>query len=162
MSLTLVEIRQVSYSQTTLGQVVGETRVVRRVETGPRGLPGPPGGIDAKVLTASEDLTPGSLVNIWMLDGQFVVRRADASSLDNKCHGFCPFGANAGSEATCYFSGNLNFLAGLVPGDVFLSTNPGEVTQVAPSGSGQIVQVVGYATSESSCTFEPGEPIQRA
>ena len=38
---------------------------------------------------------------------------------------------------------------------VFLSTSVGELTQTAPSGTGDVIQVVGYALSDDVLFFSP-------
>jgi len=55
-------------------------------------------------------------------------------------------------------------LSGLTPGsDLYLSpTTPGRVTDVVPTGAGQVVQGVGVAINATTLNFEPAEPIVRA
>ena len=44
----------------------------------------------------------------------------------------------------------------LTPGNpVYVSTTPGQVTQTAPSVSGDKVQIIGYATSSDTIYFKP-------
>ena len=122
-----------------------------------------PSGIGADVVSieASEDLSAGDMVDVYDLSGTPYVRKADATTAGKKAVGFVLDSCTSGSDAAVYFEGQNNQLSGLTAGQtLFLSaTTPGGVTATAPSGSGNIVQVVGRAISATSMAFEPAQPI---
>jgi hypothetical protein len=50
-------------------------------------------------------------------------------------------------------------LTGLTAGDVYLATTAGQLTNTPPSGTQQIIQRVGVATSATSVNVEFSDPI---
>ncbi len=42
-----------------------------------------------------------------------------------------------------------------VGGAIYVDTTPGAITQTAPSGSGDIVRVIGYAVNADTVFFQP-------
>jgi hypothetical protein len=50
-------------------------------------------------------------------------------------------------------------VTGLTPGPQFLSTTAGVATATAPSGAGNVVQRVGFATAAAALNFQAGVPI---
>ncbi len=119
-------------------------------------------GADTKVLTASEALSAGNLVNIWNDAGTTKVRKADATTAGKEAHGFVLAAAASGASATVYFEGANTGVTGLTGGNVFLSTTAGGCTNTAPSGSGNVVQRVGIATAATELNFEAQQPIALA
>jgi len=63
------------------------------------------------------------------------------------------------ANATVYFEGTNDQVTGLTPGRQFLSTTPGGCTATAPSGSAQVIQRVGFATSATSMNFQSQTPL---
>ena len=120
-------------------------------------------GADTKSILASEALSGGNLVNVW-LDGATVsVRKADATVAGKEANGFVLEAFDHDAMATVYFEGLDNALSGLSPGVVmYLSTTAGLATHTPPSGSGNVVQRVGRSLSATELTFEPGEPVTLA
>lgn len=119
-------------------------------------------GADTQAIAASEALAAGDFVNIHSLGGA-KVRKADASTTGKRAHGFVLAAVGSGATATVYFEGNNGQVTGQTPGDVYLSaTTPGQATTTAPSGSGQVVQIVGMATSATSINVNVGQPITLA
>lgn len=116
-------------------------------------------GADTASITASEALAAGDLVNVWDSTGA-KVRKADASTAGKEAHGFVLAAVASSASATVYFEGSNGQVTGLAPGVQFLSaTTPGLATATAPSGSGQVVQRVGVASSPTSLNFESNPPI---
>lgn len=72
-------------------------------------------GPDVAVLETSEDLTAGDYVNIWNDGGTEKVRLADQSN-GRDAHGFVKAAHLTASNATIYFEGPNDDLAGLTPG----------------------------------------------
>lgn len=115
-------------------------------------------GADTQSITTSEALAAGDLVNIYNSTGA-KARKADATSAGKRAHGFVIASAGSGAAATVYFEGTIPGLSGLTPGDVFLSTTPGQASATPPTGTGNIVQRVGVATSASTLNFEADRPV---
>lgn len=118
-------------------------------------------GADTQSITTSEALSAGDLVNIWNSSGA-KVRKADATVAGKEAHGFVLTGAGAGASATVYFEGSNTSMTGLTPGPQFLSTTAGTATGTAPSGTGNVVQRVGFAVSATTMNFQSGVPVTLA
>lgn len=112
---------------------------------------------DVATITASEALAAGDLVNIHNSSGA-KVRKADASTAGKEAHGFVKASVLNGASATVYFEGSNDQVSGLTPGVQFLSTTPGLSTSTAPSGSGNIVQRVGFAAAAGALNFQSETP----
>lgn len=116
-------------------------------------------GADTNVLTATETLAAGDLVNVHAGG----VRKADATLPGKRANGFVLSGFASAAAATVYSEGTLTGLTGLtVGGDVYLGTTPGSVTQVVPTTPGQVLQRVGVAVSATAINFDAGAPITLA
>ena len=115
-------------------------------------------GADTASITTSEALAAGDLVNIWNSTGA-KARKADATTAGKEAHGFVLAAFGSGVAATVYFEGTNTGVTGLTPGPQFLTTTAGTASATAPSGSGNVVQRVGIATSATSLNFEGGPPI---
>lgn len=115
-------------------------------------------GADTAVVTASEALNAGDLVNIWNSTGA-KCRKADATVAGKEAHGFVLAAVSNGNPATIYFEGSNTAMSGLTPGSQFLSTTPGTATTTAPSATGNVVQRVGFAVSATTMNFQSGTPI---
>lgn len=116
-------------------------------------------GADTAVITASEALAAGDFVNVWNSTGA-KVRKADASTAGKEAHGFVKAAVSSSASATVYFEGPNDNVTGQTPGVVFLSAaTPGAATSTAPSGAGQVVQRIGFATSATSINFDAAMPI---
>ncbi len=110
---------------------------------------------------ASEALAAGALVNFHAVSGAARARNADAST-GKPADGYVLSSVASGQQATVYRSGRNTMLTGLTVGEQFLSTTPGAVTATPPSGSGQTVQRVGYATGATQLSFARGIHITLA
>lgn len=116
-------------------------------------------GADTQVITASEALAAGDLVNIWNSTGA-KARKADASVAGKEAHGFVLAAVSNAAAATVYFEGTDTQVTGLTPGVQFLSAStPGLATGTAPSGTGQVVQRVGFATAATALNFQSMPPV---
>lgn len=116
--------------------------------------------VETDVATATEDLAAGDLVNVYSSSG-IKVRKADATSAGKEANGFVLASVTSGNPATVYRASQSDTqLSGLTPGaKYYLSTTAGGVTATAPSGSGNVVQSVGFASSSTSLSFMPGDPV---
>lgn len=154
---TITEVQPVTTSAgagdaTKLAQLDGSGRFDTSVM--PVGI-----GADTASLTASEALAAGDLVNVWNSTGA-KIRKADASTSGKEAHGFVLAAVSNGASGTVYFEGTNTQVTGLTPGVLFLSaTTPGAATSTAPSGSGQVVQRVGFATGSTALNFQSQPPI---
>lgn len=115
-------------------------------------------GADTAVIVASEALAAGDLVNIWNSTGA-KVRKADATSVGKEAHGFVTASVLSSGNATVYFEGSNPGVTGLTPGVQYLTTTAGTASATPPSGSGNVVQRVGFAPSATSLNFDSGTPI---
>ena len=115
-------------------------------------------GADTAAITAAENLAAGDLVNVWNSTGA-KVRKADATTGGKEAHGFVLSAVTSGNPATVYFEGSNTGVTGLTPGVQFLQTAAGTAGVTAPSGSGNVVQRVGFATSATVLNFQSNDPL---
>lgn len=115
-------------------------------------------GADTQTITASEALAAGDWVNIWNSTGA-KVRKADGTSAGKEAHGFVLQAVSNGASATVYFEGTNTAVTGQTPGVVFLGTTAGLGSPTAPSGSGNVVQRIGFATSATTVNFQSQPPV---
>ena len=118
-------------------------------------------GPEQRTIEASENLAAGELINIWSDGGTAKARKADATSAGKEANGFTLSAVTAGQAATVWIEeAVLTGQAGLTPGArYFLDTAAGAMTDTAPSGSGNVAQVVGTALSATELMFRPDTPI---
>lgn len=136
------------------------------IETGSDGLIDislMPVGIGAAtvVAPASENLTAGNVVNLWLDTATLKVRKADASQgVTYSADGFVKANVTSGANATIYLSGTNSDLTGLTIGsEYFTSATPGAVTSTVPTTTNHIVQSVGKAISATELAFFKGDVI---
>lgn len=152
--LTEVEATVVSAGAGDAGEVValdGTGKIDNSVL--PTGI-----GADTALIEASENLAAGDFVNIHDSTGP-KVRKADASAVGTKAHGFVLAAVTSGQDATVYFEGTNDQVTGLSIGDQFLSETAGAATATAPTTSSAIVQRVGVAISTTAINVEIQQPI---
>ena len=120
-----------------------------------------PTGISPPVLTvlASENLAAGDFVNIYNNGGTANVRKADATTSGKEAHGFVLSAVLAAANATVYFGDSNTAVTGRTAGVQYLSTTAGSTTTTAPSGSGNVIQRVGVASSATEIGFLYSQPI---
>ena len=112
---------------------------------------------------AFEAITEGKLVNLFDDSGTLKARKADATVVDKEAVGYVIDGGLTGSLIRILFGGINSDASGLTKGDkLFLSTTPGEVTDIAPSDPGNVVQEVGTALSVTNFNFEPKLAVEIA
>lgn len=116
-------------------------------------------GADTAVLPAAGALVAGDFVNIFDDNGVIRCRKADASSIATKAMGYVLTAVADLANATVYSEGSNTQVSGQVGGEVFLSTTAGLVSNVVPSASTEIVQVIGIAVSPTQVNFNPQTPI---
>jgi hypothetical protein len=116
-------------------------------------------GADTMSIVASEAIAAGAFVNIHDDAGVVKLRNADATVAGKHAMGFVLVAAALDTPAVVYFEGTNTGVTGQVAGDVFLDIVPGLATGVPPSASGNVVQVVGFATSATSVNFNASRPV---
>lgn len=116
-------------------------------------------GLQTESMITGEDLSAGEFINIYDNAGTRTARKADASN-NRPAHGYVQDAVTSGQTATIYKTGSNPAVSGMTPGQIrYLSaTTAGASTATAPSASGQILQVLGYADSSTSILFEFDEP----
>lgn len=120
-------------------------------------------GADTASIVASEALSAGHLINVWDDAGTPKMRKADGSAAGKEAMGFVLAAVGSGATGVAYFEGSVTGLSGLVGGKRFLSvTTPGGTQASAPTGSGQVIQQVGFATSATVMNFNAGPHITLA
>lgn len=122
----------------------------------------PTSGPDFETILAGEDIPPNNLVNIYNDGGTPKARKANATDNTKPCHGFAKDNILSGASGRIYFRGASDRRTGLTAGLYYLSTTAGGITQTAPTGSGNIQQAVGVASSATDLQFEPQPFIEIA
>lgn len=114
-------------------------------------------GEDVQVLTATEDLAAGALVNVHSAG----LRNADAAAPGKEADGFVLAAAASGDPAKVYFLGSNVALSGLTQGArYYLAAGaPGAITATPPAAHGNVVQYVGRATSATRLAFAPTDGV---
>lgn len=113
---------------------------------------------DTASVVASENLAAGDFVNIWNSTGA-KARKADATVAGKEAHGYVIAGVTAPAAATVYFEGTNPGVTGQTPGPVYLSTTAGLATATPPSGAGNVVQRIGFATSPTAINCQIQLPV---
>jgi hypothetical protein len=118
-------------------------------------------GAETDIISASENLAAGDLVNIYTNAGAVSCRKADATAAGKEANGFVLAATTSGQNATVYRPSQSNTqLTGLTPGaKYYLDTTAGKIIATPPSGSGNVVQFVGKAVSATALSFTPGDPV---
>jgi len=117
-------------------------------------------GADTAQIEASENISASELVNVYENAGESNIRKADATSAGKEASGYVLESVTSGQPGTVYFEQIITGLSGLTPGaKYYLSTTPGAITTTPPSGSGNVVQYIGRALSETTLQFQPGPPV---
>lgn len=116
-------------------------------------------GQDTASIVASEALAAGDFVNVHNVTGTAKVRKADATVSGKEAHGFVLAAVTLGANANVFFEGTNTGVTSQTPGPVFLSATAGQATATPPTGTGKVVQRVGFAVSATAINFDAGEPI---
>lgn len=120
-------------------------------------------GPDTAIIIASETLLAGDLINVWNNGGIANVRKADATTPGKEAQGYVLVGVAAAGSVLVYFEGPNTQCTGLTPGKLFLSNvTPGRTMATAPTTTGHVIQIVGFAVSATTLNFQSGTPITLA
>ena len=115
-------------------------------------------GPDTQTILASEAIAAGAYVNIWSNSGTANIRNADNTAAGKEAHGYVLSAVSSGTTGLVYFIGNNTAVTGQTVGVVFLGM-VGATVSTAPSGSGNVVQRIGEATSATSVNTNIQQPI---
>jgi hypothetical protein len=108
----------------------------------------------AETLTAGENLDDGDLCYLNS-DGEMYLADADAEATADTLLAICTESLTDGNPGTFIIRGRYT-TSGLTAGAVYyVSTTAGDWTATAPSGTGDIVRIVGYALSTTVLLFMP-------
>lgn len=121
-------------------------------------------GVEVATITAVGALAAGDWVNVYAATG-VKCRKADATVAGKEANGFVLAAVTDGNSALVYGPSQTNTqLTGLTPGEMYwLSTTAGlGVATTPPSGSGNVVQRLGKATSSTTIVFMPDDPVTLA
>jgi len=117
-------------------------------------------GSDSKSLVTSENIAAGDFVNIYDVTGTATLRKADATAEGKEAVGFVTAGSTSGGNNTVYFEGEATGQTGLTAGlRYYLDTTAGGETVTPPSPAGNVVQLLGIATSTTEIAFEASDTI---
>lgn len=118
-------------------------------------------GADVLTITASENLSAGDYVNVWDDAGTAKARKADATSAGKEADGFVLDAVSSGQNASVYFEGRNTGMTGLTVGARYYlsAAAAGAATTTPPSGSGNVVQFLGRASSVTSLAFEATDGV---
>lgn len=110
------------------------------------------------VLPASEAITAGDLLNIYVLAGVMTQRKADGSDPTKFCNAFSLTGVGNGLTGPVQFAGfNDKVTVSTGASEVWLSDiTPGAFTTTAPTTSGHLLQTVGTAVLGLGLAFAQG------
>lgn len=112
------------------------------------------GGIHRN-FTAAENLSAGDLCYLNS-SNKMAKADADAASTSTNMLGLSTGVAAADSTQEFVLYGGLNEFGSLTIGaPVYVSTTAGGVTQTAPTGTGDIVRIIGYAISATEIYLDP-------
>lgn len=107
------------------------------------------------VAKANVAITAGQYVTTTSISGECKVNLAMANDIATVAVAYAITDVAAGTWGVFILSGNNKNLTGLVPGDTYYlsRTVAGAVTNVKPTGVGQVIQTIGFAlTSEQLIT----------
>jgi hypothetical protein len=117
-----------------------------------------PAGVAAETVVCKAGvggLAANDVVYIHLVTTTLTADKANATDSTKRALGYVKEVAEAGANVTVYLDGELPGTA-LTPGaKYYLTTTPGTVSPTAPSGSGNMVQCVGEASSETEIKFDP-------
>ena len=116
----------------------------------------------AVVMTASEDIAAGDLINIWSDAGTPKVRKATNAAVGTRADGYANAGILEDASGTVILGeGVITGLSSLTPGArYYLGTGGSRVLAASlPTSTGNISQQIGVAKSATELAINIQEPI---
>lgn len=110
---------------------------------------------------ATADLPAGTPVNLFTNAGQLAAQGADATDDSKPVNGITSTAVSSGAAGPVVTTPGTTVygLSGLTPGATYYVAAGGGLTDTAPSGSGEVVQVVGVASSATTLVYGPGTAL---
>lgn len=110
-------------------------------------------GADLRQVTWAEDVSYGSLINVYLDSATWKGRKADGGTNKYRADGFATATGTSGNTGYVQFGGIITGQTGIVAGNLFLSqATAGTWVQTVPSSTG-ISQVIGLGISDDSYYF---------
>lgn len=117
-------------------------------------------GPEVQVMLASEALSAGDLVNIWLDVGVVKARKADNTAPGKEANGFVLSAYAPAASATVYGPSQLNTAkSALTLGATYWLGAAGGIVAAPPTGAAVVSQVVGKSVSLTTIMFHPLHPI---
>jgi len=113
-------------------------------------------GAEDYVLTASEAISAGDLINVYDNAGTPNIRKADATDSTKPPMGFAPSAITALATGTVRLgNGVISGLTGLTTGSRYYlsAATPGAITLTPPATVGNVIYAVGRAKSPTEFTY---------
>lgn len=115
-------------------------------------------GMPSLTVTASEAIAAGALCSLYDNSGTLNVRNANATDATKPANCFAPSAIASAASGSVSFGGAMNSGAAslTIGAAVYLSAaTAGASTATAPTASGNLLQIVGYAISATEYNFQP-------
>jgi len=151
-------LKQITAAVTSTADSVVATDGTGKIDSSflPAGL-----GVDTITATASEAISAGAFVDLYLAGGVLKARNADASTTGKFADGFALSAISSGASGSITLAGQNNSLSALTIGsDYWLDPAvPGGATATPPSTSGQTSQYLGVALSAAILDFHKVPPV---
>lgn len=105
-----------------------------------------------------DTVVAGAMCHVYNVAGVLHARLASALDDTKPARGFATAAVTATNRGELILLGRNSYLSGLTPGDLYYLSEvslTGQITNAAPATSGNLVQPVGYALSDTSIWFNP-------
>lgn len=112
-------------------------------------------GVDTVSATATEAISAGAFVNLWLNGGILSVRNADASTTGKEANGFALSAISNTAVGVVTMRGQNSSVTGLTIGALYFlsTTTPGGSQTTTTFSAGQTCQVLGRAISATIIDF---------
>jgi hypothetical protein len=113
-------------------------------------------------MLASEDIPDGNFVAFNIVSGSVRACNATCTDPNKYAQGYAYQGGLAGDTITIRLVGENDSVSNLTMGVQYLSNTPGKATNTPSLNPGNVIQILGYASSQTSIIFNPSPPITLA
>lgn len=116
---------------------------------------------DTVSATATEAISSGDFVNLFLNGGVLSCRKADATAAGKEANGYSLAAISSSAVGAIHQDSTNTALSGLTIGATYYlsAATPGGVVTTPPSSTGNVVQVIGKATSATALHFEPNDGV---
>jgi hypothetical protein len=131
----------------TLNPIYGESIQVHRMQ--------------AIIVTSADAIAAKHFVNLYNVAGALRARRADATAIGTRAHGWAPEAISNGDEGIIFLNSGFETGGGLTLGATYYlsASSPGGISTVPPGVAGNIKQEIGFALSASDLAVRLSTPI---